>query len=55
MPPHLCSPHALAETLAPDSLSLCYGHYLVAPAVTPHPDDHLIMPDAVAQVPLPVW
>ena len=46
---------ALADTLAPDPLSLCYGHHPgVAPAVAPHPDVHLVEPAAVSPVPLRV-
>ena len=46
---------ALADTLAPDPLSLCYGHHLgLAPAAAPHPDVHLIEPAAIAPVPLRV-
>jgi hypothetical protein len=42
--PSLCCPGpALADTLAPDPLSLCYGHHPgAAPAVAPHPDVHLV-------------
>ncbi len=41
--PWSCS--ALADTVAPDPLSLCNGHYPGAsPAVAPHPDVHIIEP-----------
>ncbi len=52
--PSLCSlGPALADTLAPDPLSLCYGHHPgAALAITPHPDVLLVEPAAVAQVPL---
>ncbi len=50
-----CPDPALADTLAPDPLSLCNGHYPgVAPAVEPHPDVYLVEPAAVAPVPLRV-
>jgi hypothetical protein len=56
--PSLCCPGPalrLADTLAPDPLSLCYEHHPgAAPAITPHPDVHLVEPAAVAQVPLRV-
>ncbi len=55
LPSLSCLDPALTDTLAPDPLSLCYGHYPgVAPAVAPHPDVHLIQPAAVAPVPLRV-
>ncbi len=51
LPSLSCPDLALADTLAPDPLSLCYGHYLgVAPALAPHPDVHLVEPAAVAPV-----
>ncbi len=52
LPSLSCLDPALADTLAPDPLSLCYGH--MAPAVAPHPDVHLVEPAAVAPVPLRV-
>ncbi len=54
--PSLCYPGpALADALAPDPLSLCYGHHSgAAPAVAPHPDVHLVEPAAVAPIPLRV-
>ena len=55
LPSLSCLDPALADTLAPDPLSLCYGHHPgVAPAVAPHPDVHLVQPAAVALVPLSV-
>ena len=55
LPSLSCPDPALADTLAPDPLSLCYGHHPgVAPAVAPHPDVHLVEPTAVAPVPLRV-
>ena len=55
LPSLSCPDPALADTLAPDPLSLCYGHHPgVAPAVAPHPDVHLVQPAAVAPVPLRV-
>ncbi len=59
----LCCPDpALADTLAPDPLSLCDGHHTaaitvreVAPAVAPHPDVHLVEPAAVTPVPLQLF
>ena len=55
LPSLSCPDPALADTLAPDPLSLCYGHHPgVAPAVVPHPDVHLVQPAAVAPVPLRV-
>ena len=53
LPSLSCPDPALADTLAPDPLSLCYGHHPgVVPAVAPHPDVHLVEPAAVAPVPL---
>ncbi len=54
--PSLCCPGpALADTLMPDPLRLCYGHCPgTAPAVEPHPDVHLVEPAAVAPVQLSV-
>jgi hypothetical protein len=46
-----CPDPALADTLAPDPLSLSDGHHPspgAAPAVAPHPDVHSIEPVAVA-------
>ena len=55
LPSLSCPDPALADTLAPDALSLCYGHHPgVAPAVAPHPDVHLVQPAAVVPVPLRV-
>ena len=55
LPSLSCPDPALADTLAPDPLSLCYGHHPgVAPAVAPHPDVHLVQSAAVAPVPLRV-
>ncbi len=57
LPSLSCPDPALADTLAPDPLSLCYGHPPgVAPAITPHPDVHLrvVEPAAVDPVPLRV-
>ena len=55
LPSLSCPDPAFADTLAPDPLSLCYGHHPgVAPAVAPHPDVHLVEPAAVAPVPLRV-
>jgi hypothetical protein len=55
LPSLSCPDPALADTLAPDPLSLCYGHHLgVAPAVVPHPDVQLVEPAAVAPVQLRV-
>jgi hypothetical protein len=55
LPSLTCPDPALADTLAPDPLSLCDGHYPgAAPAVAPHPNVHLIEPAAVAPVPLRV-
>ncbi len=55
LPSLSCPDPALADTLAPDPLSLCNGHHPgAAPAVAPHPDVHLVKPDAVALVPLRV-
>jgi hypothetical protein len=53
-PPSLsCPDPALADTLVPDPLSLCYGYHPgAAPAVAPHPDAHLVEPAAAAPVPL---
>jgi hypothetical protein len=50
--PSLCCPGAaLADTLAPDPVSLCDGHHLgAAPAIAPHPDVHLVEPAAVVPV-----
>ncbi len=51
LPSLSCLDPALADTLAPDPLGLCYGHHPgVAPAVVPHPDVHLVEPAAVAPV-----
>ncbi len=50
-----CPDPALADTLAPDPLSLGDGrHPGAAPAVPPHPDVHLVQPAAVAPIPLRV-
>jgi hypothetical protein len=50
-----CPDPALADTLAPDPLSLGDGHHPgAAPAVAPHPDVYLVEPAAVAPVPLRV-
>ncbi len=53
-----CCPNpVLADTLAPDPLSLGYGQFPgpgAAPAIAPHPDVHLVQPTAVAPVPLRV-
>ncbi len=55
LPSLCCLDPDLADTLAPDPLSLCYGHHpWVAPAVAPHRDIHLVEPAAVAPVPLRV-
>jgi hypothetical protein len=59
MLPHLCRPDpaapALAEPLGPDPLRFSNRHHLgAAPAVVPHPDVHLVEPDAVAPVQLRV-
>ena len=55
LPSLCCLDPALADTLAPDPLSLCYGHHPgVAPAVAPHPDIHLVQPATVAPVALSV-
>jgi hypothetical protein len=55
LPSLSCPDPALADTLAPDPLSLCNGHHPGAtPAVAPQPDFHLIEPAAVAPVPLRV-
>ncbi len=52
LPSLSCPGPALADTLAPNPLSLCDIHHPgVAPAVAPHPDIHLVEPAAVAPVP----
>ncbi len=54
--PRLCRPGpAIAEPLGPDPLHLGDRHHPgSAPAVSPHPDVHLVEPAAVAPVPLRV-
>jgi hypothetical protein len=55
LPSLSCPGPALADTLAPDPLSLCDGnHPGAAPAVAPHPDVHLVEPATVVPVPLRV-
>ncbi len=53
LPSLSCPDPALADTLAPDPLSLCDGHHPgAAPAVAPHPDVHLVEPAAIAPIQL---
>ncbi len=55
LPSLSCPGPALADTLAPDPLSLGDGYHPgAAPAIAPHPDVHLIEPAAVSPVPLRV-
>ncbi len=55
LPSLSCPGFALTDTLAPNHLSLCYGHHPgAAPAVAQNPDVHLVEPATVAPVPLHV-